>query len=52
MACYSYGYDKAGKMVKVIVNDFSGDPVIYTLTYGEHEVFVPLIFPLGIYDFF
>jgi hypothetical protein len=31
MACYSYGYDKAGKMVKVIVNDFSGDPVIYTL---------------------
>lgn len=52
MACYSYEYDEAGKMVKAIVNDFSGEPVIYTLTYGKREVYVPLIFPLGAYEFF
>ncbi len=52
IACYSYEYDETGKMVRVIVNDFSGEPVIYTLIYGEHDVFVPLIFPLGVYDFF
>ena len=52
VACYSYEYDESGKMVKAIVNDFSGEPVIYTLAYGKHESYVPLIFPLGAYEFF
>lgn len=52
MAYYSYAYNEAGKMVKAVVNDFSGEPVIYTLTYGKHESYVPLIFPLGAYEFF
>lgn len=52
MACYSYEYDNAGRLVKAIVDDFSGEPVIYTLVYDEHDVYVPLIFPLGSYDFF
>lgn len=52
MACYFYEYDEDGKMVKAVVDDFSGEPVIYTLTYGKHEAYIPLIFPLGAYEFF
>lgn len=49
---YSYKYDESGKLVEVVADDFSNSPVTYKLTYGNHERYVPLIFPLGPYDYF
>lgn len=52
LAYYSYKYDENGRMTQVVVTEFGEEPVVYTLQYGEHDCYVPLIFPLGPIDFF
>lgn len=52
LACYSYSYDESGRMIEAIVDDFSGSPIVYKLTYGDYDAYVPLIFPLGTFEFF
>lgn len=52
MACYSYEYDESGRLIRAMVDDFSGEPIVYTLTYEDHDIYVPLIFPLGTYEYF
>lgn len=51
-ASYFYEYDESGRLSKVIVDDFSGTLTTYALKYGEHAKYVPLIFPLGPFEFF
>lgn len=51
-AAYFYEYDELGRLEKAIVDDFSGTLVKYELAYGEHSRYVPLVFPLGAFDFF
>lgn len=51
-ASYSYEYDESGKLIKAIVDDFSGTLTTYVLKYGEHTRYVPLVFPFGAFDFF
>lgn len=50
--CYSYKYDEKGRLIEVIADDLSGNPIVYKLIYSEHSVYVPLIFPLGTFEFF
>lgn len=52
LAYYSYRYDEKGRMVEAVVTELGGEPIVYTLQYGEHDCYVPLIFPLGNMDFF
>lgn len=52
MACYSYEYDESGRLIRAMVDDFSSEPIVYTLTYENHDIYVPLIFPLGTYEYF
>lgn len=51
-ASYSYEYDESGKLIKAVVDDFSGTLTTYVIKYGEHPRYVPLVFPLGAFDFF
>lgn len=51
-ASYSYEYDESGRLIKAVVDDFSGTLATYVLKYGEHTRYVPLVFPLGTFDFF
>ncbi|WP_294554390.1 hypothetical protein [uncultured Bacteroides sp.] len=52
VACYSYEYDGNGRLIKATVTPLGDDPLVYTLNYGEHTNYVPLIFPLGKMEFF
>lgn len=49
---YSYQYDSFGRMVEALVTELGELPRSYTLTYGEHDCYVPLIFPVGPLPFF
>ncbi len=49
---YVYKYNDSGRISKVIVNTIGEVPVEYTLTYGEHTNYVPLIFPVGPMEYF
>lgn len=52
LAYYSYSYDETGRMTQAIVTELGEEPTVYTLQYGAHDRYVPLIFPLGSMDFF
>lgn len=52
MNSYAYEYDDLGNMVRATVTPVGDAPVTYNLTYGEHAVYVPLLFPLGPMEFF
>ena len=52
LANYAYRYDEQGRMVQAIVTEQGSDPIVYMLQYGNHGYYVPLLFPLGTFDFF
>lgn len=52
LSYYAYEYGEDGRMSKVIVTPLGESPVEYTLEYGDHTTYVPLIFPVGPMDFF
>lgn len=51
-AYYHYQYDASGRLTEATVDEVGAETRTYTLTYGSHECYVPLIFPMGPMDFF
>lgn len=51
-AYYHYQYDASGLLTEATVDEVGAETCTYTLTYGTHDCYVPLIFPMGPMDFF
>lgn len=51
-AYYEYKYDKDNRLSEADVYEVGEKPRHYQITYGNHDCYVPLIFPLGPFNFF
>lgn len=51
-AYYQYQYNATGQLTSATVNEVGLAPCTYTLTYADHDCYVPLIFPMGPMGFF
>ena len=52
MATYSYQYNSTGALISLEKAEPGCETIVYTLTYGSHQTYIPLPFPLANIPFF